>query len=65
MRERRKSLTSSVIRDEKGDIGVVQDGGDADEPSATTGHDSDVLPSVLGVFALAVVLIIQVGDSLS
>ena len=48
-----------IIRNRKRQVPIPQDGSDADQTGATTGHDANILPRVLALLTLAVVLIVQ------
>lgn len=55
-------VVGGVIGDEESQVGVTNDGGDANEACATAGDDADIFPRVLGGFSLAVVGIVEVCD---
>ena len=62
LEERQHLVVGCIVGNEEADVGVVEDGGDADKTSAAAGNDAYVLPCVLGFFALAVHLVVEVGD---
>ena len=56
-------VRTCVVGNEEADVGVVENGGDTDEAGTPSGNDGDVLPGVLARFALAVHLVVQMGNS--
>jgi hypothetical protein len=58
-------VVSRVVRQEETQVGVTQDSGDSDETSTATRNDGNVLPSVQAALTLAMMLVVQVGNSLS
>ena len=60
--ERQHLVVRGVVRNEKGEIGVAEHGGDANQASSSSGNDAHVLPRVLALFSLAVVLIVELCD---
>jgi hypothetical protein len=56
---------TSVVGNEEANVGIVQDGGNADETSAAAGDNGDVLPGVLAGLPLAVHLVVEMGHGLT
>jgi len=56
-------IVSSVVGDEKSEVGIVKNSGNPDQARPSARHNTHVLPRILGVFALAVILIVEVCDS--
>ena len=65
LEKRQHLIVSRVVGDEEADVGVVEDGGDADEAGAASRDYGDVLPGVLAVLTLAVHLVVHAGDGLA
>lgn len=63
LEKRHHLIVGRVVRDEEADIGIVKDGGNADQASSATRHDSHVFPGVLALFALAMHLIVHPSNS--
>jgi hypothetical protein len=58
-------IVRGVIRDEESKVSVSEHGSDTDETRAATRDNADVLPGVLACLALAVVLVVKVGNGIS
>jgi hypothetical protein len=52
-----------VVWDEESHVGISQHSGDSDETSSSARDHTHVLPRVLAVFALPIVVIVEVRDS--
>ena len=63
--ERQHLVVGRVVRQEKRQVRSSQHGSDTDQTSTATGHNSHVLPRILAVLALAVHLVVELGDSLA
>lgn len=55
-------LVGGVVGDLVGAVDVADDGGDAGQPGASTGHDAHILVRVLGRLALAVHVVVEICD---
>lgn len=58
-------VVGRVVGQEETEIGGAENGSDADQASAASGHDGDILPSVFALLALAVHDVVEVGDGLA
>lgn len=58
-------VISRVIGQEETQIGIAQDGGNSNQTRTAARHNGHILPRVLAVLALAVHLIVQLGNGLS
>jgi hypothetical protein len=65
LEETQHLVVRRVVGQEEGQVGAAEDGGDTDQTGTATGNDGDVLPGVQAVLALAVHLVVEVGDSLA
>lgn len=52
-----------IVRNEEPDVGIIQNSRDADKTSTASGHNSYILPRVLACLALAVHLVVELGNS--
>lgn len=57
--------THRVVRDEEANVGIAEHGRDADQAGTATRDDAHVLPGVLAGLALAVVLVVELGNGLA
>ena len=53
---------SRIIRNRKRQVRIAQDSSNANQPRATTRHNAHILPRILARLALAIVLIVEMGD---
>ena len=58
-------IVSSVIGNEEAEVCISEDSGNSDQTCSTTRDDTDVLPSVLACLALTMMVVVEVGNSLS
>jgi hypothetical protein len=58
-------VVRGVVGDEEANIRIAQHGSDSDETSSSARHNADILPRVLTVFALAVVVVVEVRNGFS
>ena len=63
--QRQHLIVSSVVRNEEAQIRLVQDGSDPDQTGTAARNDGNVLPGVLASLALAVVLVVHLGNGLA
>lgn len=63
--QRQHLVVGRVVRDEEAQVRLVQDGGDSDQAGTAAGDDGNILPCVLAGLALAVVLVVHLGDGLA
>jgi hypothetical protein len=55
-------IIRSVVRNEEAQICIAQYRSDTDQPSSASRNNTDILPGVLALFALSVVVIVEVCD---
>ncbi len=58
-------LCTGIVGNEKANVGIVQHRSDANQPGTTTRNNRNVLPCILAGLALAMVLIVEMGNGLS
>lgn len=58
-------IVSRVVGQEEGQIRSAEDGGYANQTGAATGDNGNILPGVLALLALAMRLVVEVGDGLA
>lgn len=63
--QRQHLIVGGVIRDEETQVGLVENRGDPDQAGTTSRDDSNVLPRVLARLALAMMLVVHLGDGLA
>lgn len=62
LEETQHLVVGGVVGKEERQVRAAEDSGDTNETSTATGNDGDVLPGVQAVLALAVHLVVEVGD---
>lgn len=65
LEETQHLVVGRVVGQEETQIRVAQHGSDANQASSATGDDGHILPRVQAVLALAMHLVVQLGDGLS
>lgn len=53
-------VVGGVVRNEETEVGIVQDGSNADQARPPSGDDGHILPGIFALFALAVMYIVEV-----
>lgn len=55
-------IVGRVVGDEEAKIRIPQDSSDADQSSSSTRHNAHIFPGVLTFLALAIVVVIEIGN---